>query len=129
MKKKNNKKKRIFKIAGIVILILLLLAITVKVEKTETPSEVIVEVSEVNIYSSYFSDFRKVEYTIEYEEGMTWEEWLDSDYNELGFYFIEDEVTFEEFIMAPNGEQVKFSYVEKLTTFSMIDNTIPYFIS
>lgn len=72
-KKTQNKKLNIAAILGMILLVLVLVCVVIYITINHS--------NKITIYSN---DDIKL-YTVEYEEGMTWEEWVNSEYNSLKY--------------------------------------------
>ena len=84
--------------------------------------------SNIKTLDIIFSDEQRVIYTIQYEEGMTWGEWLDSKYNTISLYRYE---AYPHYIMGNvEGKEYSLHYVNDLyydvETNQIIDENITY---
>ena len=86
----------------------------------------VVDVSKAYVGAGGYLNYPLVEFTVEgriyyAEEGMTWGEWLDSDYNTAGFYYTSCGVTGDRF-----GTPITDEYYNSLDKDSIIDSSIAY---
>ena len=97
-KKQEIQKKGSFKAFMLIVALLICVVIGIVINDNSTRNEN-VEVLQLDIINSLNTDSPYVCYSIEYEEGMTWEEWIESEYNKFEFTIAENEETFEEYVI------------------------------
>ena len=94
--------------------------------KEETPA---VETLKLDIYDS---EKVNILYTIEYEEGMTWGEWLESDYNSEEFYVYESSYaggTMTDYIICVDDHSVRIDTLGAVELENVIDNSNVHILS